>query len=78
MEEHEVVTKGNVTKVKAKTGYSPGVETLCKVVDNGNGYTVKFPSHSSVYADIYMSIDYAESEYLRLILNFIEMERVGG
>ena len=75
MEEHEIVTKGNVTKVKAKTGYSPGVETLCKVVDNGNGYTVKFPSHSSVYADIYMSIDYAQAEYLFLAFQHLLDEK---
>lgn len=73
MEPTEIVkTKGNVTKVIANGGYCPEVKTLCKVVDNGNGYTVKFPSYSSVEPDIYLNISYAESEYLRLVFNHIE------
>lgn len=74
--EHTIKTKqtkrGTVTKLIAKGGYSPGVETLCKILDNGNGYTVKFPSYSSVQPDVYMNINYAEAEYLRLIFNYIE------
>ena len=74
--EHTIKTKqtkkGTVTKLVAKEGYGLGVYTLAKVLDNGNGYTVKFPSYSSVEPDVYMNIGYAESEYLRLVFNHIE------
>lgn len=70
-QEHIVVTKKNVTKVKAAEGYDQEIGTLCKVIDNGNGYTVKFPSYSSVYPPIYMNIDYAQAEYLWLAFGHI-------
>lgn len=74
--DHKITTKltknGVVTKIKANHGYSPGVETLCKVLDNGNGYTVKFPSYSSVEPTKFLNLRYDESEYLRLIFNCIE------
>lgn len=68
----KVTKKGVVTKVKANHGYSPGVTTLAKVLDNGNGYTVKFPSYSCTEPDKYLSIDYGMAEYLRLAFNYIE------
>jgi len=73
----KVTKKGVVTKVKANHGYSPGVTTLCKVLDNGNGYTVKFPSYSCTEPTKFLNIDYAESEYLFLAFQSIR-EKEGG
>lgn len=61
-----VKRKGNKVTIKANGGYVAGVDKLAVIRDNGNGYTVKFPSHSSVYADIFMSLDYSQAEYLLL------------
>lgn len=69
--EHSVTTKGNVTKVKAVKGYNADVDVLCKVKNNGNGYTVKFPSYSSVHPPVFMNIDYAQAEYLFLAFKSI-------
>lgn len=69
--ESKQTKKGEVTKVFAVLGYAPGVEVLAKVVDNGNGYTVKFPSYSSCFPDKWMNIDYCEAEYLFLAFEHI-------
>ena len=39
-------------------------DTYCVVTDNMNGFKVKFKSHSSVYQDRYITLDYDEAAYL--------------
>ena len=56
-----VEKKKNKVKVKAYKGYSQGIDLLCKMVDNENGYTVKFPSYSSLEPDRYLSLDYSQA-----------------
>lgn len=74
--EHIITSKKNkdgniVTKVNPGKGYCEGLDTLLKLTDNGNGYTAKFPSYSSVYPDMYLNIDYAQAEYLFLAFKHI-------
>ncbi len=44
-------------------------KTACVVKDNGNGLTIKFPSHSCVEQDIFMSLDYSQASFLKECLN---------
>jgi hypothetical protein len=60
----KVSVRGNVTRVKAETGFAAGVELLCKLKDTENGFIVKFPSYSAVTQDNYVCLDYDEAEYL--------------
>ena len=48
------------------SGYSDHADKLCTIKDNGNGYTVKFHSYSSIEPDRYLNIDYSHAEYLLL------------
>lgn len=61
------------TKYKAYHGeemiYELRGKPACVVKDNGNGLTIKFPSHRSVEQDIFMSLDYSQADYLRECLN---------
>ena len=50
-------------------GYSTDeneVETV--LTDTQNGYICKFPSYNSVSQDYYVCLDYAQAEYLYLVL----------
>lgn len=47
---------------------------VAKCKDTGNGYIFKFPSWSCVDQDNYVCLNYAEAEYIRLLLNEIELE----
>lgn len=67
--EEIVKRKGNKVKIKAATGYCEHVDKLATITDNGNGYTCKFHSSSSVYADVFVSLDYSQAEYLFLALS---------
>lgn len=58
-----LVEDGN-TEIIAKSGYSEGVDTLCTLWDNGNGYSVTFYSHCSTEPDHILNLDYAELEML--------------
>ena len=70
MDEYKIKRKDNVVRVKdVSEGFIDKTATVCKVVDNGNGYTVKFCSMSSYEQDIYMSLDYSQADYLRHALN---------
>jgi len=42
------------------------VETI--LTDTQNGYICKFPSYNSVSQDYYVCLDYAQAEYLYLVL----------
>lgn len=68
MSEKEIVrANGSCSKVKVLSGegYSiPKLSTLASLKDTGNGFIVKFPSHSSVRQDNYVCLDYAEADYL--------------
>lgn len=61
MRKNKVTRKGDVIKVKAGAeGYGDWVigKTILKLTNNGNGWTAKFPSHSSVIPTTYINLDY--------------------
>jgi hypothetical protein len=70
-----ITNKENVWKLKVgknDPNYTlPAESLLAKMTDTGNGYIFKFPSHSSVYQDHYVCIDYSEAEYIYLLLKNI-------
>lgn len=68
MIEHTVKRKGDKVIVRAARGYCDHVDKLCEITDTDNGYKVKFNSSSSTQQDIYLSLDYAQAEYLFLAL----------
>lgn len=78
--EHIVKRKGNNVIIKAAehSGYVAGVDKLCKVTDNGNGYTVKFYGNGAVHPDIFMSLDYNQAELLLLALQEFDSVHTEG
>lgn len=60
----EVKIKNNKVFILADEGYNYPNRKLCTLEDNGNGYKVKFHSHSTTHQDIYLSLDYDEADYL--------------
>lgn len=65
----KVKSKGDVIRVIVEAddvGYDRSLagQTLLKLIDNGNGWTAKFPSFSSTYPIRYMNIDYDEMALL--------------
>lgn len=60
----KVKFKDNKITVQADGGYSPDVEDLMVLKDNGNGYYVKTKSYTSVEADHMFNLDYSEIGYL--------------
>lgn len=70
MNEYKIKHKDNVVRVKdISDGFIDKNATVCKVTDNGNGYTIKFPRLTSCEQDVYMSLDYVQADYLRYALN---------
>ena len=57
-----------------KDDFLPNVKSLVEVEDNGNGYHVNFPSHSSCSADRLMSLQYGDLEYLAKVWNKMRKE----
>jgi hypothetical protein len=64
----KVTRKDGKIKVRAGSGYAPGVDKLCTVKDTGNGFIVKFHSHSCTTQPDYHSIDYSHAAYLLMAL----------
>lgn len=60
----KVKIKGDKIKVKAVRGYTPGVEDLLILENNGNGYYVRSKSYLSTQSDRLFNLDYAEIEYI--------------
>jgi hypothetical protein len=54
---------------KEGAAYNREVKVLAKMQDTGNGYIFKFPTHSCVYQDEYICLDYAQADYIRQMLN---------
>lgn len=70
----KVRRNGDKTTVIADIGYEPHVKKLLTMKNNGNGYTIKFHSHSSCVADRYLSLDYSEAYFLYLALSGVVAE----
>lgn len=70
----EVDSNGNIA-VYPVQGYTPDVDTLCTLADNGNGYHVKVPSYSSVCPDHIFNLDYSEIEYIYLAYKALKKSR---
>lgn len=66
----KVTRKNGKIVVRAGSGYLPGVDKLCTVKDTGNGFVVKFHSHSCTTQTDYHSIDYSHAAYLLMALLF--------
>lgn len=64
---NDTVTKVKVdddcnVEITAKSGYCKGVDKLCSLENNGNGYFVRFYSYVSTEADHIFNLDYSEIE----------------
>lgn len=68
----KIVKKNNKVTLYSDDDFKEVNRKLMRVVDNGNGYTIKAYSWSSVYADKYWSIDYAEAADLVECLKYME------
>lgn len=66
-----IVDDGDVIHLFAELGYNSNVNLLCKLEDTGNGFIAYFPSYTSVEQDNYICMDYAEAEYIRKLLNYL-------
>lgn len=58
----------------AGPGYCNPGKKLARIRDTGNGFIVRFYSHSNVEQDNYICLNYAEADYLRRMLNYIDFE----
>ena len=61
-----VKRKNDKIKVRAKSGYAPGVKKLCTVKDTGNGFVVKMHSRRGQHQ--YITLDYSHAAYLLMAL----------
>ena len=61
-----VTRKNDKIKVRAKSGYAPGVDKLCTVKDTGNGFVVKMHSRGGQHQ--YITLDYSHAAYLMMAL----------
>ena len=64
----KVTRKNNKIKVRAGSGYAPGVDKLCTVKDTGNGFVFKMHSRSFARKPTYVPLDYAHASYLLMAL----------
>jgi len=70
MDDYKIKHKDNVVRIKdISDGFIDKTATVCKVTNNGNGWTIKFPGIRSSDQDVYMSLDYSQADYLRVALN---------
>ena len=74
LHEEYVIRHGDEAAVNAKSGYRPGVKTLCHIEHTGNGYIAFFPSHSSCVQDYYVCLDYSQAHDLILGLSAFKKE----
>ena len=61
-----VTRKDNKIRIRARSGYAPGVNKLCTVKDTGNGFVVKM--HSQRGQHQYLTLDYSHAAYLLMAL----------
>jgi len=61
-----VKRKNDKIKVRAKSGYAPGVDKLCTVKDTGNGFVAKMHSRRGQHQ--YITLDYSHAAYLLMAL----------
>ena len=61
-----VKRKNDKIKVRAESGYAPGVNKLCTVKDTGNGFVVKMHSRKGQHQ--YLTLDYSHAAYLLMAL----------
>jgi len=61
-----VKRKNDKIKVRAQSGYAPGVKKLCTVKDTGNGFVVKMHSRRGQHQ--YITLDYSHAAYLLMAL----------
>jgi len=55
---------GYVVEIAAESGYNAGVGALLTLRDTGNGFVSLSHNYLSTEQDHYLTIDYAEAEYL--------------
>jgi hypothetical protein len=72
-----VKRKGKSVKLIAPETYINPDSTVMKMTNNGNGYTIKWPSQKSTEADIYLSLDYSQAADIFIALKAFEIELFG-
>ena len=72
-----VTRKNDKIKVRAESGYAPGVKKLCTVKDTGNGFVVKMHSRRGQHE--YLTLDYSHAAYLfmALLVEYAESDLMG-
>ena len=68
--------KGNKVSVFSDAEYLHDNKKLLTVTDNGNGYTVKAHSWSSVAPDMYYNIPYDTAVYLYYALKELNVDEI--
>ena len=69
----QVLEDGSIS-ISAKSGYSQGVNDICSITDNGNGYYVKTKSYSCTEPDHIFNLDYSEIEYIYMAYKALKKE----
>ncbi len=65
----EAIVNGNVIKLKAVKGYASDINTLVKLVDSGEGVSVKFNSLSFFDTPRKVKLSHLEAEYMYKVLH---------
>jgi|GEM_PF-6874724 len=65
----EAIVNGNVVKLKAVKGYASDINTLVKLVDSGEGVSVKFNSLSFFDTPRKVKLSHLEAEYMYKVLH---------
>ena len=72
--EQVVQRSEDIAWVNTGTGYRHIGETLCEVMNTGNGYIAYFPATSSTTQDYYVCLDYSQVRDLVLGLSMFKEE----
>ena len=65
----KVTRKNSKIKVRAGSGYAPGVDKLCTLKDTGNGFVAKIHRDHSARQPICISLDYCDAAHLLMALH---------
>ena len=69
-----VERQGDIAEVTTGEGYRHSGETLCKVMNTGNGYIAHFPAPNCTMQDYYVCLDHSQAYDLVLGLSMFKEE----
>ena len=72
--EQVVQRSEDIAWVNTGTGYRHIGETLCEVMNTGNGYIARFPAPNCTMQDYYVCLDYSQAYDLVLGLSMFKKE----